>query len=59
MVYFKQQRGSPWINTFAKVENWLGDHENQHLNLDNVKHPNTKWVFGKFSNVAVKIVLPR
>ena len=41
------------------MENWLSDHENQHLNLDNIKRPNTKWVFGKFSNIAVKVVLPR
>ena len=60
MIYCKQQRGSPWINTFGEVENWLSDHENQHLNLDNIKRPNTKWVFGKFSNIAgVKVVLAR
>jgi hypothetical protein len=57
MVYYKQQTGSPWINAFADAERWLNEQENQRLNLDNIQRPNTKWVFVKFSNIAVKVVL--
>ena len=59
MVYYKQQRGSPWIKTFAVAERWLNEQENQRLNLDNIERPNTKWVFVKFSNIVVRAVLDR
>lgn len=42
IVYYKPQRGSPWINTFADSERWLNAQENQRLNLDNIDRPNTK-----------------
>ena len=53
--YYKQQRGSPSINSFAEAENPLIVKENQQLNLDYVKR--TKWVLVNFSNIAVKVVL--
>lgn len=59
MVYYKEQSGSPWINTFAVVERWLNEQENKQLNLDNIEWNNTKWVFVKFSNIDVKVVLDR
>ena len=55
MVYYKQQRSLSWINTFAVV-GWLNE-ENQLLNLDNIKHTNAKWVFLKFSNIDVRVML--
>ena len=57
MVFYKQQRGSPWINNFAEAERWVNEQENNRLNLDNIERPNTKWTFIKFSNIEVKVVL--
>ena len=57
MVFYKQQKGSPWINNFAEAERWVNEEENKRLNLDNIERPNTKWTFIKFSNIPVKAVL--
>ena len=57
MVYYKQQRGLPWVNNFAEAERWVNEQENNRLNLDNIERPNTKWTFIKFSNIEVKAVL--
>ena len=57
MVYYKQQRGSPWVNNFAEAERWVNEQKNNRLNLDNIQRPNTKWTFIKFSNIEVKAVL--
>jgi len=32
MVFFKQQKGSPWINNFGEAERWMNEVENQRLN---------------------------
>ena len=55
--FYKQQKGSPWINNFAEAERWVNEEENKRLNLDNIERPNTKWTFVKFSNIEVKAVL--
>ena len=55
--FYKQQKGSPWINNFAEAERWVNEEENKRLNLDNIERPNTKWTFIKFSNIEVKAVL--
>ena len=47
------------MNTFAVAERWLNEQENKRLNLDNIERPKTKWVFVKFSNSYVKVVLDR
>jgi len=57
MVFYKQQKGSPWIENFGEAERWVNNEENKRLNLDNIERPNTKWVFVKFSNIEVKAVL--
>ena len=57
MVFYKQQKGSPWINNFAEAERWVNEQENKRLNIDNIERPNTKWTFIKFSNIEVKVVL--
>ena len=57
MVFYKQNRGSPWINNFAEAERWLNEQENNRLTLDNIDRPNTKWTFIKFSNIEVKAVI--
>jgi len=28
MAYYKQQKRSPWINTFAVAERWVNEQEN-------------------------------
>ena len=33
--------------------------ESNRLNIDNIEHPNTKWLFVKFTNIIVKAVLDR
>lgn len=40
--YYKQLKGSPWINTFAEAERWLNAQEIQRLDLDSIERPNTK-----------------
>ena len=57
MVFFQQQRGSPWINNFGEAQIWVNEQENRRLNVDNIERPNTKWVFEKFSNIEVKAVI--
>ena len=57
MVFYKQQKGSSWINNFAEAERWLNEQENDRLNLDNIERPNTKWTFIKFSKMEVKAVI--
>ena len=59
MVFYKQQKGSSWINNFAEAERWLNEQENNRLNIDNIERPNTKWTFIKFSNIEVKVVLDK
>ena len=57
MVFYKQQKGSLWMNDFAEAERWVNEQENNRLNLDNIERPNTKWTFIKFSNFELKAVL--
>ena len=47
------------MNNFAAAETWLIEQENYRLNLENIKRPNTKWVFVSFFNVDEKVVLDR
>ena len=42
MVFYKQRKGSPWINNFAEAERWMNEEENKRLNLDNIERQNTK-----------------
>ena len=35
-VFYKQQKGSPWINNFAEAERWVNEQENKRLNLDKI-----------------------
>jgi len=57
MVFFKQQKGSPWINIFGEAERWVNEEENKRLAVDNIERPNTKWVFVKFLSIEVKAVI--
>ena len=57
MFFYKQQKGSPWINNFVEAKRWVNEQENTRLNLDNIERPKAKWTFIKFSNIEVKAVL--
>lgn len=59
MVFHKRKRDSPWLNTFAEVETWLNEQENDRLNHENIERPNTKLVFVRFSTVYVRVELDR
>jgi len=37
MVYYKQYRGSPWMNVFANAETLLNAQETERLNTDNIE----------------------
>ena len=45
LLFYKNSRGSPWINRYAEAESWLREKEQARLNIDNIERPNTKWVF--------------
>ena len=47
------------MNNFTEAERWLNAQETERLNPDNIEHPNTKWVFVKFLNIQVKVVLDK
>ena len=51
--------GSPWLKTLTQAEEWLREEEAKRLDPDNTERPNTKWVFERFFNVEVKVVLDR
>ena len=42
MVFYNQQKGSPWMNNFAEAESWINEQENKRLNIGNINRPNTK-----------------
>ena len=47
------------MNNLDEAERWLNQEENDQENPDNIGRPNTKWVFVKFFNAEVKVVLTR
>ena len=57
MVYYRQQSSSPCKNTSAIEERCLNKQESKRFNIDNIERPNTIWVFVKFSNIELKVVL--
>ena len=42
MVFLQQKKGSPWFQNLKNAEKWLNEQENQRLNIDKIKRPNTK-----------------
>ena len=49
--------GSPWFERLSEAEKWLSEREKVRLDPDNIKRPDTKWVFVNHFNVDVKVVL--
>ena len=56
LVYFQKQKGSPWFQNLKDAEKWINEKENQRLDIDKIKRPNTKRTFVKFENIEVKAV---
>jgi len=54
---FYKNIGSPWMKTLSDAERWVREQEARRLDPDNLGRPNTKWVFDRFFNVEVKVVL--
>ena len=58
IIYF-QNKGSPWMKTYADAEKWLREKEAVRLDPDNTERPDTKWVFASHLSVDVKVVMDR
>ena len=59
IIYYYQNKGSPWMKTYGEAENWLSKMEAVRLDVDSVERPNTKWIFAGHFNADVKVVLDR
>ena len=58
LTYY-QNKGSPWMKTYADAENWIREMEAVRLDPDNTERPDTKWVFKFHFTVDIKVVLDR
>ena len=59
IIFYYQNKGSPWMNTYGEAENWLIKMEAVRLDVDSIERPNTKWIFEGHFNADVKVVLDR
>ena len=59
IIFYYQNKGSPWMNTYGEAENWLRNREAVRLDADSIERPNTKWIFEDHFNADVKVVLDR
>ena len=59
LIIYYQNKGSPWMKTYADAENWIREMEAARLDPDNTERPDTKWIFESHFNVDVKVVLDR
>ena len=55
IIYYKNTKGSPWINQLSEAEAWLSEQEKKRLDPDNIAWPSTKWEFVSFFNVVVTV----
>ena len=51
---YYQNKGSPWMQTYAEAENWLSKREAIRLDPDKIERPNTKWIFDHHFNVDIE-----
>ena len=58
-ITYYQNKGSPWMKTYAAAEEWIKAREAVRLDPDNTERPDTKWIFESHFNVDVKVVLDR
>ena len=42
IIFYYQNKGSPWMNTYGEAENWLRNREAVRLDADSIERPNTK-----------------
>ena len=56
---FYQNKGSPWMKTYADAENWIREMEAVRLESDNIERPDTKWTFESHFTVDIKVVQDR
>ena len=59
IIYYYQNKGSPWMKAYGEAENWLRKREAVRLDADSIERPNTKWIFDGHFNVDIKVVLDR
>ena len=59
IIFYYQNKGSPWMNRYGEAENWLSKREAVRLDADSIERPNTKWIFDGHFNVDIKVVLDR
>ena len=59
IIFYYQNKGSPWMKTYGEAENWLSKMKVIRLDVDSVEKPNTKWIFEGHFNVDIKVVLDR
>ena len=59
IIFYYQNKGSPWMNTYGEAENWLIKMEAVRLDADSIERPDTKWIFEDHFNADVKVVLDR
>ena len=59
VIFYYQNKGSPWMKAYGEAENWLSKMEAIRLDADSIERPNTKWIFEGHFNVDVKVVLDR
>ena len=59
IIFYYQNKGSPWMNTYGEAENWLSTREAVRLDAVSIERPNTKWIFEDHFNADVKVVLDR
>ena len=59
LIFYYQNKGSPWMKTYADAENWLSKMEAVRLDVDKIERPDTKWVFKGYFDADVKVVLDR
>ena len=59
VIYYYQNKGSPWMKAYGEAENWLSKMEAIRLDADSIERPNTKWIFEGHFNVDMKVVLDR
>jgi len=56
-IIFRKNIGSLWMNRMWYAENWLREQEARRLDPENIERPESKWVFERFFNVEVKVVI--
>ena len=58
LKWYTNNPPSPWSNKLSETEQWLDELEEYRLQ-QNIRRPDTKWVFEKFISVELKVVLDR